>query len=348
MPSSPVPSRATPRPTTLRDVAEAAGVSIKTVSNVVNDHPHVRPEMREKVKAFIAELDYRPNGIGRQLRQGRTGLVALALPDLTSPYYGELASTLVDVARERGLTLLVEQTDGDLDREREVATGFPVRLVDGLIFAPQSLPVDEFKQRRDTTPAVLVGEYGEGSGFDRVTIDSVDLGDRAVRHLLERGRRTIAFVGDKHRDAVRPPVVAQRIEGYRRALRRARVPFDPELVRPLAEWTRRDGAEGATALLRDRPDVDAVFAANDLIAFGVVHALRGLGLRVPQDVAVLGVDDVEQAQYSAPTLTSVALDRSEMAEMALRLLSDRLAGYDGPERLLTVTGRLVVRESTAG
>ncbi|MEZ0490989.1 LacI family DNA-binding transcriptional regulator [Kineococcus sp. TBRC 1896] len=348
MPTPAVPSRATPRPTTLRDVAEAAGVSIKTVSNVVNDHPHVRPEMREKVKSFIDQLDYRPNGIGRQLRQGRTGLVALALPDVTSPYYGELASTLVNAARERGLTLLVEQTDGDLDREREVATGFPVRLVDGLVFAPQSLPVEEFQQRRDTTPAVLVGEYGEGAGYDRVTIDSVDLGDTAVRHLLEQGRRTIAFLGDKTQSQARPPVVAQRIEGYRRALRRARVRFDPGLLWSLGEWTRQDGFAGTTALLAARPDVDAIFAANDLVALGALHALRRLGLRVPQDVAVLGVDDVEQARYAAPTLTSIALDRFEMAEMSLRLLSDRLAGFDGPARLLTVTGRLVVRESTAG
>ncbi|PRY15292.1 LacI family DNA-binding transcriptional regulator [Kineococcus rhizosphaerae] len=329
-------------------MAEAAGVSIKTVSNVVNDHPHVRPEMRAKVKAFIAELDYRPNGIGRQLRQGRTGLVALALPDVTSPYFGELASALVNAARERGLTLLVEQTDGDPDREREVATGFPVRLVDGLVFVPQSLPVEELKQRRDSTPAVLIGEYGQGSDFDRVTIDSVDLGDQASRHLLDLGRRTVALLGDKARGEVRPPVVAQRVEGYRRALRRAGVAFDPDLLRPLPEWTRQHGYDGTLALVADRPDVDAIFAANDLVAFGALHALRRLGLRVPEDVAVVGVDDVEQAQFAAPTLTSVALDRSEMARLALGLLADRLAGHDGPERLLTVSGRLVVRESTAG
>ncbi|WP_432561060.1 LacI family DNA-binding transcriptional regulator [Kineococcus sp. SYSU DK003] len=339
--------RAASRPTTLRDVASAAGVSIKTVSNVVNDHPHVRPEMRARVKAVIAELDYRPNGIGRQLRQGRTGLVALALPDLTSPFYGELASALVNAARERGITLLVEQTDGDLDREREVAAGFPVRLVDGLVFAPQSMPIGELAQRRDSTPAVLIGEYGEGSGFDRVTIDSVDLGDTAVRHLLESGRRTVAFIGDKARTADRPPVVAQRVEGYRKALRRAKVKFDPALLWPVPEWERQHGYEATLALMAARPDVDAIFAANDLLAFGALHALRRLGLR-SQDVAVVGVDDVEQAQYSSPTLTSIALDRSEMADLALRLLADRLAGHDGPERLLTVSGRLVVRESSGG
>lgn len=345
MSTRPLP-RPAGRPTTLRDVAEAAGVSIKTVSNVVNDHPHVRPEMRQRVQTFIDSLDYRPNGIGRQLRQGRTGLVALALPTVTSPYYGELTSALVAAARARGITLLVEETDGDVEREREVAAGFPVRLVDGLIFVPLSMPVAELAQRRDRTPAVLIGEFGEGAGYDRLTIDSVDLGDTAVRHLLGTGRRTIAFLGDKARPEDRPPVVAQRVEGYRRALRRDRVKFDADLLRPLSGWEREAGFEGTLALMAARPDVDAIFAANDLIAFGVLHALRQLGLRVPQDVAVIGVDDVEQARYAAPTLTSIALDRSEMADLALGLLADRLAGHEGPERLLTVTGRLIPREST--
>ncbi|NAZ77471.1 substrate-binding domain-containing protein [Kineococcus sp. T13] len=339
-------SRATARATTLRDVAEAAGVSIKTVSNVVNDHPHVRPEMRERVRAVIDRLDYRPNGIGRQLRQGRTGLVALALPNVTYPYYGELTSALVTAARARGLTLLVEQTDADLEREREVAAGFPVRMVDGLVFVPLTMGVEELALRRDRTPAVLIGEHGDGSGLDRVTIDSIDIGTTATQHLLDAGRRRIAFLGDK--SAHRSPVVAQRAAGYRTALERSGIEVDPDLLWPVPEWERRHGFEGATELLRAHPDVDAIFAANDLIAFGAMRALRLLGRRVPDDVAVLGVDDVEGAQYSAPTLTSIALDRSEMADLALGLLADRLAGSDAPPRLLSVKGELVVRESTGG
>lgn len=325
-------------------MAQAAGVSIKTVSNVVNDHPHVRTEMRERVQSFIDALDYRPNGIGRQLRQGRTGLVALALPNVTSPYYGELTSALVTSARARGLTMLVEQTDADLEREREVAAGFPVRIVDGLVFVPLAMPVEELAMRRDRTPAVLIGENGAGSELDRVTIDSVDIGDTATRHLLEVGRTRVAFLGDKVED--RSPVVLQRLAGYRKALRRNKVVFDPELVRSLPEWEREYGYTGTLELLRARPDVDAVFAANDLVAFGALHALRRLGRRVPDDVAVVGVDDVEESRFSAPTLTSIALDRVEMADLALGLLADRLAGHDGPARLLTVSGRLVVRESS--
>ena len=327
-------------------MAEAAGVSIKTVSNVVNDHPHVRPEMRARVQVVIDRLDYRPNGVGRQLRQGRTGLVALALPNVTSPYYGELTSALVTAARARGLTLLVEQTDADLEREREVAAGFPVRMVDGLVFVPLTMPVEELALRRDSTPAVLIGEHGAGSGLDRVTIDSVAIGETATSHLVAAGRRRIAFLGDKEHE--RSPVVAERVTGYHKALACAGIPVDDELLWPLPEWERGHGFDGMLALMRARPDVDAVFAANDLVALGALHALRRAGRRVPEDVAIVGVDDVEQAQYNAPTLTSIRLDRSEMAEIALGMLADRLAGVDGPPRLATVTGHLVVRESSGG
>ncbi len=333
----------TARATTLRDVAVAAGVSIKTVSNVVNDHPHVRPEMRARVRAVIDQLDYRPNGIGRQLRQGRSGLVALAVPNVTSPYYGELTSELVRTARERGLTLIVEQTDADLEREREVSDGFPVRMVDGLVFVPLTIPVEELSRRRDTTPAVVVGENGEGAGLDRVTIDSAGIGDTATRHLLDSGRRRVAFLGDK--GGGRPPVVAQRVTGYRRALRRAGVPLDPALMRATPEWERVHGYDGTRALLAERPDVDAVFAANDLLAFGAVRALTELGRRVPEDVAVVGVDDVEEARYATPSLTTVALDRAEIARLALGLLAERLAGDDSPPKLVTASHHLVVRES---
>ena len=334
------------RATTLKDVAAAAGVSIKTVSNVVNGHPHVRPEMRERVRGFIEQLDYRPNGMGRQLRQGRSGLIALAIPHVMSPYYGELTSALVDAARKRGLTLLVEQTDADPDRERQAADGFGVRMVDGLVFVPLNIPTGVLAERRDTTPAVLIGENGEGADADRVTIDSVAIGDLATTHLLERGRRRVAFLGDK--DAERSPVLAQRLAGYRRALARAGVALDPALMQPTPEWERGHGHDGTLELLAARPDVDAVFAANDLLAFGAMHALRRLGRRVPEDVAVVGVDDVEESRFCAPTLTSVAIDRTSVAEQALALLAERLDGLDAPPRTLTAGHRLVVRESTGG
>ncbi|PPK97427.1 DNA-binding LacI/PurR family transcriptional regulator [Kineococcus xinjiangensis] len=335
-----------PRATTLRDVAEAAGVSIKTVSNVVNDHPHVRPEMRERVLAVIERLDYRPQAIGRQLRHGRTGMLALAVPQMDMPYFAELACNLVAAARSRGLTVLVEQTDGLAEREREVAAGFPVRIVDGLVFSPLNLPDAELAQRRDRTPVVLVGEHGRDTGIDRVSNDSVEIGRLATAHLLDCGRRRIGMIGTKLRS---PHLVAtDRHAGYRRALDDAGVPADPALLSPTDGWGREEGERSTDLLLEQAPDVDAVFAPNDVMALGALRSLRRHGRRVPDDVAVVGVDDIAEASYAAPTLSTVAIDRAFIAETALDLLIRRIGGDDSPPRTAIAPHRLVVRESTCG
>ena len=341
-----VPPPPPARATTLRDVALAAGVSIKTVSNVVNDHPHVRPEMRERVRAVIEQLDYRPQAIGRQLRHGRTGMLALAVPEMDMPYFAELAAALVTAARRRGLTVLVEQTDGVLEREREVAAGFPVRIVDGLVFSPLALPDAELARRRDRTPAVLVGEHGRDTGVDRVANDSVEIGRLATAHLLERGRTRVALIGAKRRA---PHLVAtDRAAGYRKALRAAGLRADPGLVVGTDGWSRAQGEAAVDALLERTPDVDAVFAPNDVMALGALRSLRRHGRRVPDDVAVAGVDDIAEARYAAPTLTTVAIDRTFIAETALDLLLRRVEGDDAPPRTVVAPHRLVVRESSGG
>ena len=335
-----------PRATTLRDVAEAAGVSIKTVSNVVNDHPHVRPEMRERVRAVIDRLDYRPQAVGRQLRHGRTGMLALAVPYVDSPYFAELAALLVSAARRRGLTVLVEQTGGDVEREQEVAAGFPVRMVDGLVFSPLSLPDTELSSRRDRTPAVLVGEHGRDAGIDRVANDSVEIGRLATAHLLERGRRRVAMIGAKREH---PHLVAtDRLAGYARALRQAGIRSDRRLVTATDEWSRQEGERAVDVLLERAPDVDAVFCPSDVMALGALRSLRRHGRRVPDDVAVVGVDDIAEASYAAPTLTTVAIDRGFVAETALDLLLRRLEGDESPPRTVVAPHGLVVRESTGG
>ncbi|GAB7193621.1 LacI family DNA-binding transcriptional regulator [Kineococcus sp. NUM-3379] len=321
-------------------------MSIKTVSNVVNDHPHVRPEMRERVCAVIDRLDYRPQAVGRQLRHGRTGMLALAVPYVDSPYFAELAALLVSAARSRGLTVLVEQTGGDVEREQEVAAGFPVRMVDGLIFSPLGLPDSELSARRDRTPAVLVGEHGRDAGIDRVANDSVEIGRLATAHLLERGRRRVAMIGAKREH---PHLVAtDRLTGYGEALRRAGVRPDPRLVTATDEWSRPEGERAVDLLLERAPDVDAVFCPSDVMALGALRSLRRHGRRVPDDVAVIGVDDIAEASYAAPTLSTVAIDRAFIAETALDLLLRRLGGDESPPRTVVAPHALLVRESTGG
>jgi len=331
------------RPVTMRDVAMAAGVSPKTVSNVINDYVHVRPETRALVQRYVEELGYRPQAVGRQLRRGRTGAIALAVPGIDMPYFADLAGLLVSAARERGLTVVVEQTDGDVERERQAAAGFPVRFADALIFSPLSMTPSELEASRHDTPMVLIGEHGAVDAVDHVTNDSVDIGRTATAHLTAAGRRRVAMIGYKEHPP--KPVMEQRMDGYLRGLRAAGLPVDRALIRAVPEWDRGYGADAVDALLAEHPDVDAVFAANDALAIGALSALHRHGRRVPDDVAVVGVDDLPESRFTTPALTTVAIDRAFVVDKALELITSRLADPDLPPRHVVAPHRLVVRES---
>ncbi len=351
LPQAPAPDRGQTgapgprRPATIRDVAAAADVSPKTVSNVVNGYVHVHPETRRRVQDAIEALGYRPSAVGRQLRSGRTGMVALAVPTIAAPYFADLAGHVATRARALGLVLAVEQTDGTLDREREVAGGMPVRFADGLVFSPLEMPDSELAAPHPDTPVVLIGEHGAADlPVDRVGIDSAGVARTAVEHLIAGGRTRIAFVGWKPRTH---NTARERLAGYRAALAAAGLPDDASLVPEVRDWTPEDGARTTAALLRARPDVDAVFAANDELAVGALAALREAGRSVPGDVAVVGVDDAPTGRYTTPTLSTVAIDRAFVAEQALEMLVTRMEQPDLPHRHVQTPYRLVVRESSA-
>ena len=179
----------------LKDVAEHAGVSVKTVSNVVNKYPHVAPAMREKVQRAIDELGYRPNLSARHLRKGRTGLIALAVPELGNPYFAELAGAVIDAAAAHEYTVLLDHTQGLRERELLVAQGFRTRVIDGLILNPLELETEDLATRTDSAPLVLIGERRYDLAYDHIAIDNIAAARAAVRHLLELGRRRIAFLG---------------------------------------------------------------------------------------------------------------------------------------------------------
>ena len=179
----------------LSDVAARAGVSVKTVSNVANGYLHVKPETRERVQAAIDDLNYRPNLSARSLRQGRSGVIALAVPALDMPYFAELTRAVVEAAAERGWTVLVDQTDGLRERELEVASGLRGHLIDGLILSPVGLEVDELERSKEDTPLVLLGEKIAGGPVDHVAVDNVEAARLATDHLLGLGRRRVAAIG---------------------------------------------------------------------------------------------------------------------------------------------------------
>ncbi|MFE0510184.1 LacI family DNA-binding transcriptional regulator [Streptomyces sp. NPDC058964] len=331
----------------LKDVAERAGVSIKTVSNVVNNYPHVTPAMRARVQSAIDELGYRPNLTARHLRKGRTGIIALAVPELGNPYFAELAGAVIDAAAEHEFTVLLDHTRGDRRQEILVSQGFRARVIDGLILSPLELEAEDLQGRSDDVPLVLLGERVYDLPYDHIAIDNVAAARCAVRHLLGRGRTRIAYLGARTDSANRPAHL--RLAGWREELSAAGVPAPDSLVVPVGGWDRDDGARAMAELLDSGVRPDAVFAFNDLIAIGAMRVLHERGLRVPWDVAVVGFDDLAEGRFGAVTLTTVSPDKQAIARMALASLLRSLSGREVTGgRELTADFRLVERESTLG
>ncbi|WP_369226757.1 LacI family DNA-binding transcriptional regulator [Streptomyces sp. R39] len=331
----------------LKDVAERAGVSIKTVSNVVNNYPHVTPGMRARVQAAIDELGYRPNLTARHLRKGRTGIIALAVPELGNPYFAELAGAVIDAAAEHEFTVLLDHTGGEREQEILVSQGFRARVIDGLVLSPLALEAEDLRGRSDDVPLVLLGEREYDLPFDHIAIDNVAAARCAVRHLLGRGRTRIAYLGART-DSVNQPAHL-RLDGWRAELAAAGVPAPDGLVVPVGGWDRDDGARAMAELLDSGVRPDAVFAFNDLIAIGAMRVLHERGLRVPWDVAVVGFDDIAEGRFGAVTLTTVSPDKRAIAKMAVASLLRSLSGREEPGgRELIAEFRLVERESTLG
>lgn len=336
----------------LKDVAARAGVSIKTVSNVVHGYQYVSPETRARVARTIDELGYRPNLSARNLRGGRTGVVALALPELASPYFAEIAARVIAVAESRGWTVLIDQTDGLRDRELSVLRGIRRHLIDGVIFSPLAVGPDDLRSAARDVPLVLIGERvpaGELDelGIDHVAINNVAAAHAATTHLVDRGRRRIAAIGVQHDASAE--VARLRLRGHRQALQQAGIENPSPAWRPQVKaWRRADGAAAARRLLQQKERPDAVLCFNDLLALGTLRAFAECGVRVPDDIAVAGIDDIEEGRYSTPTLTTIAPDKDAIARTSVELLAARIDGgsADQESHEAEIGFRLVVREST--
>ncbi|UFU08346.1 LacI family transcriptional regulator [Ruania halotolerans] len=338
----------------MADVARHAGVSVKTVSNVINDYPHIRPGTRDRVEASIAALGYRLNLSARRLRTRRTGMITLAVPELRLPYFAELADAVIREADVRGLTVLIEQTGGRAEREREVLSGARRQLTDGLILSPLGLTSADRASFAIDTPLVLLGERVFGAPADHVTMNNVAAARAATEHLLGLGRERIAVIGPSATDTAGPSGVMTgsatlRLAGYRDALKSAGRAFDPALLIPAVPWHRSAGAEALGTFLDGGGQVDAVFALNDALALGALYALHARRVEVPETVALIGFDDVDDVRYATPTLSSVAPGRDEIARTAVELLHARIegGGTSDAEYVRVVTdSRVIARQST--
>ena len=337
---------------TMREVAAIARVSPKTVSNVVNDHPNVHPDTRARVQQAIAELGYRPNHSARGLRSGRTGVIGLAVPELRQAYFAELADAVIAAAAKRGLSVIVGQLGGDREHEIELLThGLP--QTDGLLFSPERLGTED----RDLLayvdfPLVMLGEWIFGGPTDHVTMHNVSAARAAVEHLISLGRRRIAVIGAHPDDETRVMGPSNlRIQGYREALAAAGIEHDPRLERVVAPWHPEDGADAARQLIESGLEFDAIFTLTDSLALGALRALGEAGRVVPDDVAVIGYDNITISHLTIPSLSSIDPGRAEIAETAVSMLVERIewgAGSSRPPRLHKAAFDVIVRESSGG
>jgi DNA-binding LacI/PurR family transcriptional regulator len=335
----------------LKDVAALAGVSVKTVSNVVSGSTYVAPPTRERVERALADLDYRPNLSARNLRRGRTGVIALALPELDAPYFAELARFVIAAAAERGWTVLIDQTDGLPEREHEVLQGIREQLIDGLIFSPVAVGREELGARTDVTPLVLLGERILDGPTHHVAIDNQRAAREMTEHLIALGHTRIAAIGAQDNPAAN--TARLRLTGYRQALAAAGLAARDLLEPRIESYHRADGAAAMRGLLALDEPPQAVFCFNDLLALGALRSALAAGLRVPGDIAIAGFDDIEDGRYSTPTLTTISPDKERIARLAVELLDTRISGGRASRvpvgnREVEVGFTLLTRESTAG
>lgn len=307
---------------TIRDVAQLAGVSIKTVSNILNGYRYIRPETRERVMSAIRELGYHPNVSARNLGRGRTGAIALVLPALRGVYFAELADAVVREAVRRDLTVFIEQTNDDRDRELRVLDGSYRSRFDGVLYSPLALGQSDVSLFSVDFPLVLLGERVFGAGVDHVTMSNVAGARAATEHVLDLGARTVVPLGVKDDSSLSSGTL--RFQGFREALDARGLEVDPRSLIGVPDYFHGSGATTMARILESGVRPDAVVAFTDTLALGALAALHDHGLRVPEDVLLVGFDNIEESSYSGPPLTTIDPGRDEIVQRAMELLDERM------------------------
>lgn len=330
---------------TMSDVARQAGVSLMTVSRVVNNKGEVSPETRQRVKRVIEEMGYRPSGIARSLATRRTGTLGLVVPDVTNPFFADIAKGVEHLAYAEGYNVFLCNTEEDPQRELKILESLRMKEVDGLIVCSSRLEDEDLRKGLQHHPAVVLVNrrlhpVDEFSGISTIMIDDVAGGMTATRHLLQSGRRAIGFLAG--------PAASKsgrdRGQGYRKACQEAHLKLNPDWTRHCAPNVE-GGYLSGLQLIIDHPELDGIFCYNDLVAVGVLQACAEIGRSVPGDIAVVGFDDIPLASLVTPSLTTCRVARYELGRLALIALLDQMRGCSNGCRDVVLPVELVVRAS---
>lgn len=334
-------TRATKRPT-INDIAKRVGLSKASVSRALNGKQDVDPETRKRVLKVASQVGYVPSASARALSNGRSNCLGLLVPSLTWPWMLEILRGVAEEIERSGYSLILYTTTSGEDSERAfMSQVIPAGAVDGLALVIPPGMLDYIgRLAKGGLPVVVIDDRGHQSELPTVATTNIEGGRTAAHHLIELGRRRIAMLNG-------PPDFGcnrDRLEGYKAELRLAPIRFDPRLVVD-SDYTENGGATAMASLLEADPRLDAVFVANDLMAFGAMRALRKAGRRIPDDVAVVGFDDIPASALTHPPLTTVRQPLYEMGRTAAVMVMSAIRGESIPKRTEVPTS-LVVRGSS--
>ncbi len=330
------------RSPTILDVAKAAGVSKSTVSRVIADNGQgVSETTKQRVLKAIQELGYAPNAIARSMRTTRTNTVMLAIPDITNPYWPEVARGVQDVMDEEGYAVVFANSDWDEQRERAYLDMARRNRFDGILINPVQISSQEL-QGYDI-PTVVLGTRGAYGTFDRVGADSYSGIYMATEHLISLGHRRIGLVLGHRQSNARDT----RLAGYQDALAAAGIPVQEDLILKVP-FMRQGGKQAFQSFMQLSEPPTAMVCANDIIALGALQAAHEAGIKVPDEISITGLDDIDAAASTTPSLTTVSKPKYDIGRQAAIFLLERIRG-EGPEapRRLVFAGRLRVRGTTA-
>lgn len=329
----------------MADVAREAGVSVMTVSNVLNDRLPVGEPTRSRVMAAVEALGYEVNLTARHLRAGRTDTVALVVPSFHD-YFGELADHVAPLVEAEGRHLVLERTGASAEQEMEALSVARLQIYDGVLLSVAGLDLELLERVRTSKPIVLLGERDVPDRFNHVRLANEAGGRLATAHMIERGSRRIVALGCSL-DAAHMMTTDRRV-GWENAHREAGLEVDPAYVVPVSDYTPRGGREAMLEVIASGLPFDGVFAVTDIVALGALSALAESGVRVPVDVQLVGFDNLEMSRFIPPGITSVDVNREAVAEAAVRLLHRQMSGWTGPAEHVVAPASLVLRGSTRG
>jgi LacI family transcriptional regulator len=331
----------------MRQIAERAKVSIGTVSHVINDTAKVREKLRQRVLHAIHSLGYQPSQLARGLRRNQTNIVVMIIPDITNPFFPAVVRGAEDVAYKHSLRLVLCNTDNDAQKEsfylNEMRSYRPAGWL--VIPATDSGMATQLKSSAASWPPVIcIDRQPAGWKGDAVVVGNEAGARSATRHLLRMGHRQLAVITGP----LRLTNAVERLTGFKRALAEAKVHIEPEYIQE-ARFDRQSGYESATRLLRMLPRPTAIFACNDLMALGVLLAAREMGLHCPDDLSIVGFDDLDFAEFTAPALTSVHQPGYQLGTTAAHLLLERINSgkQSPPPKKIVLPSELKIRHSVA-